>query len=51
MHLICWKTSPVEFQVIFVTAFDNYAVKAFRYAAVDYILSRVNIQEFTGSRC
>ncbi len=30
-----------EFQVIFVTAYDNYALKAFEYNAVDYILKPV----------
>jgi len=39
------KLRPVEFQVIFVTAFDNYAITAFKYAAVDYILKPVNIEE------
>jgi two-component system LytT family response regulator len=26
------------FQVVFVTAFDNYAIKAFEYSAIDYLL-------------
>jgi two-component system LytT family response regulator len=39
------KLSPVTFEVIFVTAFNNYAIKAFKYAAIDYILKPVNITE------
>jgi len=39
------KLAPVRFEVIFVTAFDNYAIKAIRYAALDYILKPVNIHE------
>lgn len=39
------KVRPANFEVIFVTAFDNYAIRAFKYAAVDYILKPVNIAE------
>ena len=39
------KLSPVSFEVIFITAFNEYAVKAFKYAALDYILKPVNINE------
>ena len=39
------KLSPVNFEVIFITAFNDYAVKAFKYAALDYILKPVNINE------
>lgn len=32
------KVMPIEFKVIFVTAYDQYALRAFKFSAVDYVL-------------
>ena len=34
-----------NYKVIFVTGFDKYAVKAFKYNAIDYILKPIKIEE------
>jgi two-component system LytT family response regulator len=40
---------PVDFEIIFVTAFNNYTLKAFKYSALDYLLKPVNIEELKAS--
>jgi two-component system, LytTR family, response regulator len=35
-----------NFEVIFVTAYDKYGIQAVKFAALDYILKPIDIQEF-----
>ncbi|MCD6010846.1 MAG: yehT 1 [Flavipsychrobacter sp.] len=39
------RISPVDFEIVFVTAYDEFAIRAFRLNALDYILKPIDIDE------
>lgn len=39
------KVGELFFQLIFVTAYNEYAIKAFRFSALDYLLKPIDAQE------
>lgn len=39
------KLKPVSFRVIFVTGYEDFAIKAFRFSAIDYLLKPLNVNE------
>ncbi len=43
------RVSPIHFEVVFVTAYDEYAIRAFKLNAVDYILKPISINELANA--
>ena len=41
--------SEIPFKIIFITASDAHAIKAFRYAAIDYLLKPVDPDELVNA--
>jgi two-component system LytT family response regulator len=39
------KFETIDFKVIFITAYEKYAVQAFKFAAIDFLLKPVNPEE------
>lgn len=43
------QADQTDFRLIFTTAFDDYAIKAFRFNAIDYLLKPLDVEELIRS--
>ena len=41
------RAKPINFRVIFITAFEEFAIQAFRFSAIDYLLKPVNADDLS----
>ncbi|WP_394758001.1 LytR/AlgR family response regulator transcription factor [Flavobacterium sp.] len=41
-----FESSEINFQIIFITAYNEYAIQAFKLSAIDYLLKPIDITEF-----
>lgn len=39
------KLSPITFKVIFITGYEDFAIRAFRFSAIDYLLKPLDSKE------
>lgn len=43
------ELEKIDFEIVFTTAFDQYAIKAIRYSALDYLLKPIDPEELVNS--
>jgi len=41
------KLKKISFKLIFITAYSEYAIKAFKYSTFDYIIKPINVDDLT----
>jgi two-component system LytT family response regulator len=45
----CEKLPEIDFELIFTTSYDQYAIKAIRFRALDYLLKPIDWEELKKS--
>ena len=43
------KAGNINFHIVFVTAYDKFAVKAFRFSALDYLLKPIDAKDLVSA--
>ena len=43
------ELGPIDFEIIFTTAFDEFAIKAIKYSALDYLLKPIDPEELVNA--
>jgi two-component system, LytTR family, response regulator len=43
------KFNPIPFETVFVTSYDQYAITAIKFSALDYLLKPIDIQELSAA--
>ncbi len=43
------KMQKIDFDLVFTTAYDEYAIKAFKFNAIDYLLKPIDIEELSST--
>ena len=46
----CRNCRPFRFEVIFISAYDRYAIKAIKFSALDYLLKPIDVDELVPRR-
>jgi two-component system, LytTR family, response regulator len=44
-----FNEDEINFDIIFTTAYNNYAIQAFKFSAIDYLLKPIELSELSGA--